>query len=114
MDEIISAAQALANALRSSKLYADYRRGRLRLAEHPELSSRILDFKKKQTAFEMKRMQNQSVTFEEEKYISHLYSELMQNEYAKNFLDAEDAFLTDYGRAMEIIASACEIDVIST
>jgi cell fate (sporulation/competence/biofilm development) regulator YlbF (YheA/YmcA/DUF963 family) len=111
MDEILAAAKALAETLRNGTLYKDYRKNRIRVAENPELSARMLDFKKKQAAFEMKRLQNQPVTFDDEKFISHLYAEMTQNETARKFLASEEAFLEAYRQVMEMLGEACEIDV---
>ena len=111
MDEVLKQAKALADALRGSDVYNAYRRERIRVAENPALADNMLTFKKKQAAFELKRLQNQPVTFDEEKHISHLYAELSQNETAKRYLDRESAFLNVYRQVTDMLNDACEIDI---
>ena len=111
MNEIISSVQALAEALHDSSLYAAYRGDLTRIKDNPALFERVLDFKKKQAALEVKRLQHETVTFDEEKYIAHLYAELLQYEVAKSFLFSEKAFLEVYHQAMDILENAIEIDV---
>ncbi|MDR1664014.1 MAG: YlbF family regulator [Clostridiales bacterium] len=111
MDEITGAAQKLADALRESGLYKDYRKSKIRVTESPEISGRLLAFKKKQSLVETKRLQGQPVAFEEEKELSHLYAELSQSETARDFLLNEEAFLDAYRRMADILTAACEIDL---
>ena len=113
MDEILEAARKLSCMLNGSEVYKDYRKNRIRLAENPDLSRKLHEFKKKQSAYEMKRLQNIAVTFDEEKQISHLYSGLVQDETAKNYLKSEDEFLTIYSGVMDILNEACKIDIFS-
>ena len=112
MSEILAAAQTLADAISGSGEYADYRKSRIRVMENPDVAEKLFDFKKKQAAVELRRLQNQIITFDEEKQLSHQYAELSLNETAGRFLECEDVFLGLYNRALELINGACEIDVI--
>ena len=71
-ETILTTARQLAESLSTSDIYRNYRRSRIRLEGKPVLARKLLAFKKKQAAFETKRLHNQPVTFEEEKMISHL------------------------------------------
>ena len=110
MDDILKAAQALSDALKNSEIYKNYRKSHIGILANPEVSRRIHDFKKKQTAYELKRLQNIPNSFEDERHISHLYSELVLDEAAKNFINCEDEFLTTYHKVMEILNEACNIE----
>lgn len=113
-EAIGAAANALAETLRESALYREYRKSRICLEEKPELARRLLEYKQKQAAFEMKRLLGQTVSFDEEKYISHLYAELSLNAEASTFFAREDAFLEVYRQVLDMLGGACEIDTFGT
>ena len=111
-DEIISAAENLADAFKRSDLYRTYRRSRLRVEEQPDLAYRLRAYKHAQNAYELKRLRDNSPpSFEEEKRISHLRAELYLNRDARAFLDCEETLLALYRKAAELLENACEIEV---
>lgn len=111
--DILTAARHLADMLKDSAIYRDYRRSLLRLEEKPELAYRLRQYKKAQAAYEYKRLHEPSIPFEEEKNISHLYASLMLNEDANRFLACEDAWLSLYSRLFDLLNDACEIELFT-
>lgn len=111
--EMIRLAQALAETVKNSGLYRQYRRSRIRLEAKPDLADRLHQYKKKQHTYEYKLLQNQPASFDEEKLLSHLLAELTLNEDACEFLNSEKRLLDVYGQIMDIIHDACEIDLFS-
>lgn len=110
-DAILLAAQTLADTIKNSELYRSYRRSRIRVEGKPDLADRLHHYKKTQAAYEFKRLQNQPVTFDEEKYLSHLHAELSLNEDTGRFLAQEDQLLEAYRQILDILNEACEIDM---
>jgi cell fate (sporulation/competence/biofilm development) regulator YlbF (YheA/YmcA/DUF963 family) len=94
-DRITKAARALADELRASGLISDYKRAAAALDADPALCLRVDEYQRRQAAFERKRRQG-GVSFDEEKVISHLYSELSLDETAAEFLRCELRLLRFY------------------
>jgi hypothetical protein len=68
-----------------------------------------MDFKHTRQALEYKRLSS-GISFEEERHLSRLYSELMLSEQAAGFLTCEAALLGLYKQTVDTIHAAFELD----
>ena len=103
-------AYLLANKIRSSSLYQNYLVHRNVIEKDTALMERVRAFKRAQIALETKRSLS-GITFEEEKQVSHLYTELSLHPIAGAFLDAENQIATLYRSIVDSIYDGCELEV---
>jgi cell fate (sporulation/competence/biofilm development) regulator YlbF (YheA/YmcA/DUF963 family) len=110
-DEILNAARSLADAIKQSGIYLEYRASLLKVHEQPALDLKLRIFKQLQAEAEAGLQPGQPVPFETEKDISHRYTELVNNSDAALFLSSECEMLNIYTEIMEIIDGSCEIEL---
>jgi len=102
----------LAERFNQSALYHDFQHSKKLLEEDPVLLARVKEYKKVQTEFEYKRLHGDSMTnFDEEKYVSSLYTELSLCKVAGAFLVAENALLELYRQAFDTLCEACDLEL---
>jgi cell fate (sporulation/competence/biofilm development) regulator YlbF (YheA/YmcA/DUF963 family) len=106
-DKIWAAANTLAETLKDSQLYKDYRKSRIQLEQYPNVAAKVRQFKQLQAEYEAKS----DLSFDEEKTISYSYAELMRHSAAAAFLEREQTLLHTYGRLIELIDQAWDIDL---
>jgi cell fate (sporulation/competence/biofilm development) regulator YlbF (YheA/YmcA/DUF963 family) len=110
-EEILSAARNLAEAIKQSKIYRDYRASLLKVHEQPALDLKLRMFKQLQAEAEANLQPGQPIPFETEKDISHRYTELVNNSDASVFLYSECELLKIYTEVLDIIDDACELEL---
>jgi cell fate (sporulation/competence/biofilm development) regulator YlbF (YheA/YmcA/DUF963 family) len=110
-DRILNAARNLAEAIKQSDIYRDYRSSLLKVHEQPALDLKLRMFKQLQAEAEAGLQPGQPVPFETEKDISHRYTELVNNSDASLFLFSECELLKIYTEVLDIIDDACEIEL---
>jgi cell fate (sporulation/competence/biofilm development) regulator YlbF (YheA/YmcA/DUF963 family) len=108
-EELINAANKLAEGFSKSKIYSDYMLYKEQIKNNPELFANLMEFKHIQQALEYKRSHS-GISFEEERHLSRLYSELTLNEQAAGFLACESALLNLYKQTVDTIHAAFELD----
>jgi cell fate (sporulation/competence/biofilm development) regulator YlbF (YheA/YmcA/DUF963 family) len=110
-DDILNAARNLAEVIKQSGIYRDYRASLLKVHEQPALDLKLRMFKQLQAEAEAGLQPGQPVPFETEKDISHRYTELVNNTDASMFLSSECELLKTYTDVLDIIDAACEIEL---
>jgi cell fate (sporulation/competence/biofilm development) regulator YlbF (YheA/YmcA/DUF963 family) len=108
-EEILTAARNLAETVKNSGIYREYRASLLKVYEQPALALRLQMFKQLQAEAEI--TPGQPIPFEKEKDISHRYTELVNNPDASLFLSSEERMLQIYSEILRIIDGACEIEL---
>ena len=111
MENIIKDIEALSVKIKNSDVYNNYLDIKQIIETDINLKNELDVFKKVQTDYEIKRIQNVNIEFSEEQYISKLYSDLMLNENAKRFLLAEEALLELIKNVNNIIINSFEPDI---
>ena len=111
MDDVIAYAHELADKIKHCESMRQYEAAKACVAADEALMLKIKEFKKIQIAFEWKKMQGEPPDFNEERYLSKLYTDLMLDDDAKAFLAAERAVLTMIEKLHQTIHTACQIDV---
>jgi cell fate (sporulation/competence/biofilm development) regulator YlbF (YheA/YmcA/DUF963 family) len=111
---ILETTRQLADTLKKSGLYRDYLSSRIRAESQPELVQSLRAFKKAQAEYENKRLSaKEPYSFDEERTVIHMYTELMLNEDARVFLKNEGALLNLWNQLAEILGGACEIELFN-
>jgi len=105
--KILSAARKLADTLRESELYQAYRKSRIQLERYPDVAAQLKEFKQAGAAHASRR----TLSFDEERHISHLYAELTRHPAAAAFLEREQVLLDTYGKMIDVIDEAWEMDL---
>lgn len=88
-----------------SESYQEYVKYKKAIETEPALYDRIMTFRQAHIEFQMKVMQNQNPSFEDEKYVSSLYSSLMLNTDARNFIESEKKVLNILQTVYETLGS---------
>ena len=110
-DKVISIAGELSDELSKTECCARFCHYKQIVGADPILYNRIKDFKKAQIEFEYRELQDSPLSFEEEKNVSKLYSELVLNDNARHYLESEKAVLELFSRIIDIVSAACKIDI---
>lgn len=111
MEEILALTREIAFSIKESNIYKDYLEARQKVDNNPDLKKKIVDFKQKHVEFQSKRSKNEDVSFDEEKYVSRLYFDLMLNDEAKKYFDNEEVLLHLMGSIYKTLDEECRIDV---
>ena len=109
-NELLAEAQKLAAGFQKSSLYQDYCRHKKTLEADPLLMGKVEAFKSGRMELESKRMQEGSVSFDEEKRIAQQYTELSLHPAAGAFLLCEYELLQLYKQAFDILSEACVME----
>lgn len=108
---IYDTANKLAQEIKQSEEYANYKMAKETLNMKKELKDKIEEFEKTRYEVQIVAMQTGKNDEEKTKKMQELYIELMENEDAKRFFDAELRFNTIIADVNRIIGEAV-IDVI--
>jgi len=107
--DIVEETEKLAAVLQGSKMYEEYKRYKTELQAEPLLLERVQVYKNAQMELESKRLQNGSVSFDEERRLAATYSELSLHPLAGAYLRLEYQMLQMYKRLFDVLTEACEI-----
>ena len=110
--KIYDTANKLAQEIKESEEYVNYKMAKRAIALNPDLNIKIKEFEKMRYESQMKIMQTGETDEKELAHMQKMYEKLVQNMDAKNFLDAEAKFnllMTDVNK---IIGDSIK-DVIS-
>ncbi|MCL2350949.1 MAG: YlbF family regulator [Firmicutes bacterium] len=91
MSEVLALARALAEAFRDSPELAAYRFAKAAVLSDPALARRLAEYKQALFGHRMKAASGETPPFDEEKILSHMYSELFLNDRTREFLEREEA-----------------------
>lgn len=111
MDKILNLADEITISIKNSELYQNYLNSKDKINKDSELKKRIKDFREKSMSFQSKLMQNQEVSFEEEKYISSLYFGLIVNEDVKTYFKNEELLLNLMANIYNKLGNECRLDL---
>ena len=112
MNNIYDTVNRLAQEIKQSEEYVNYKMAKQAIALNPDLNIAIKDFEKKRYESQMKIMQTGETDEKELAKMQKAYSKLVENPDAKKFLEAEAKFnllMTDINK---IIGESIK-DVIS-
>lgn len=108
---IYDTANRLAQEIRQSEEYVNYKMAKEALNMNSELKEKMKEFAQKRYEVQMEYMQTGNKNEHREKKIQDLYMELIQNEEAKRYFDAETKFNIVIADVNKIIGEAIR-DVI--
>jgi cell fate (sporulation/competence/biofilm development) regulator YlbF (YheA/YmcA/DUF963 family) len=104
LDEVRRAAEKLAESIKNSDLYVAYQRSYEDCKPDEAMMTRLREFKATETA--AWNQCDESISFEDEKKISALFSQLVLNEKTKTFLENEAKLCAMLRDVYRITASA--------
>ena len=108
---VYDTANKLASEIKQSEEYANYKMAKQAINLNYELKSKIDEFEKARYEDQITMMQTGKQDEEKAKKVQEIYVELMENEEAKKYFDAELKFNILIGDVNKIIAEAVK-DVI--
>ena len=109
LDKIIKMANELAEEFLSCEPYMEYSRIKLRLEQNPELKEKIAEFEKTSDIYEKKRIDNEYVSFDDERTISDMYTDLWLSEDGRAYLESQKELCGILRRTLEIIELKCTL-----
>ena len=110
--QVYDTANRLAQEIKDSEEYVNYKMAKQAINLNPEIKSQIDEFEKARYEQQIEVMQTGKQDEEKMKNVQNLYGELIQKEEAKKYFDAELKFNILLGDVNKIISEAVR-DVIS-
>ena len=110
--QVYDTANRLAQEIKDSEEYVNYKMAKQAINLNQEIKSKIDEFEKARYEQQIEVMQTGKQDEEKMKKVQSLYGELIQNEEAKKYFDAELKFNILLGDVNKIISEAVR-DVIS-
>ncbi|SES71815.1 Cell fate regulator YlbF, YheA/YmcA/DUF963 family (controls sporulation, competence, biofilm development) [Natronincola peptidivorans] len=104
-------AHQLANSLKGSNQYQDYKKLEKRVKENPQNKTMIEDFRKRQIEIQGLQMMGQEVEESKMKELQNLHNTLMQNPLIAEFIHAEYKLTQMMGDIYKILGDALELDI---
>lgn len=101
----------LAKEIRESQEYGEYKKLKEQLENMPEVKVKLEEFEKARYQVQIAGIQGTQVDEEKKAKMQQLYVELIQNDFMKQYFDAELKFNVILGDINKIIAEAVQ-DVI--
>ncbi len=89
---VYDTANKLAGEIKESEEYANYKMAKQALDLNTELKIKMTEFEKQRYEVQIEMMQSGKQDEEKYKKVQELYAELVQNDVAKNFFEAETKF----------------------
>lgn len=108
---IYDTANRLAQEIKESEEYANYKMAKQALDLNTELKIKMKDFEKLRYEVQIEVMQTGKRNEEKEKKLQEVYAELIENSEAKNYFEAETKFNIIVADVNKIIGDAIK-DVI--
>ena len=96
----------LANEIKTSEQYTEYKKMKEKINELPELKEKIDEFEKTRYITQLTTMQGQEPSREQIEQMQKIYLELIQNETTKKYLDVELAFNTMLADINKVLGEA--------
>lgn len=110
--DVIEMAGLLAEKLKETEAHTNYERSKNKIHMDEDLTLKIYRYKKMNFDYQHKLMNNIEPSFDEEKKISGLYSELLLNDDARLFLESEKKLIDLVSDIYNIIGEACGLEII--
>ena len=109
--QVYDTANRLAEELKNSEEYVNYKMAKETLSLKPDLKKKIMEFEEARYDAQITAMQIGKADEEKTKKMQQLYIELIENDEAKKFFDAETKFNIVLADVNKIIGDAIK-DVI--
>ena len=109
--QVYDTANRLAEELKNSEEYVNYKMAKETLSLKPDLKKKIIEFEEARYDAQITAMQTGKADEEKTKKMQQLYIELIENDEAKKFFDAETKFNIVLADVNKIIGDAIK-DVI--
>ncbi len=109
--QVYDTANRLAEELKNSEEYVNYKMAKETLSLKPDLKKKIMEFEEARYDAQITAMQTGKADEEKTKKMQQLYIELIENDEAKKFFDAETKFNIVLADVNKIIGDAIK-DVI--
>ena len=90
--QVYDTANRLAEELKNSEEYVNYKMAKETLSLKPDLKKKIMEFEEARYDAQITAMQTGKADEEKTKKMQQLYIELIENDEAKKFFDAETKF----------------------
>ena len=104
--QVYDTANRLASEIKSSEEYANYQMAKQAISLNIDLKKKLDEFEKARYEEQISTMQTGKPDSEKIKKVQELYSELIENEEAKKYFDAELKFNILIGDVNKIIAES--------
>ncbi len=111
-NDLIAMANEISDKFISSELYKEYLELLEKIEKNKSLKDKISNYKMEQINFQGKVLANEPTSFEEEKKLSSLYTELIMNEDCRKFLKVEAELLKALNQIYEALGD--KIDIVTT
>ena len=108
---VYDTANKLASELKTSNEYLEYKKMKEELNQNPEVKQKIKEFEEKRYAVQLEALKGEEQEKEKLEGMQKIYIELMQNDIAKSYFDAELKFNVLIADVNKIIAESVQ-DVI--
>lgn len=105
MNELKEMASALGEKISQSPCYKEYLQYKDNVEKNEELGQKIRELKQRQLELEVRHMEGAAVSLEEEKQLSHLYSQVLLEQDGAGFWKSERAII---GLLAEIFGTISE------
>ncbi len=105
---VYDTANKLAQELRSSNEYLDYKNIKVKLDENPDVKAKIREFEEKRYAVQLEALKGEEQDKTKLEEMQKIYVELMQNELAKSYFDIELKFNVLIADVNKIIAESVQ------
>lgn len=103
---VYDTANKLAQEIKDSQEYSEYKKIRETMNSNPELKSKIDDFEKLRYDIQLLAMKGEEVTEEKNKKLQEMYTILIQNKEIKEYFDLEIKFNIMIADVNKIIAES--------
>lgn len=103
---VYDTANELAQEIKKSEEYVNFKMAKEALGLNPELKKKIEEFDLTKYEVQLTTMQTGKTDEEKNKKLQDLYSELIENQEAKKYLDAETQFNILFSDVNKIIGEA--------
>lgn len=111
MKEAVEKSKEISDIIKNSSDYQEYLELKSKVCEDSALKEKINNYKTAQVAFQTKIMNGEIVSFEEEKSLSKMYTELEINLLSRSFLLVENKLLSLLNDIYENIGDSLEIEI---
>ena len=108
VENIIKKTNELVNEFKNCGPYIEYMRIKSTFGENPGLKTKLAEFEKASELFENKRLQGE-ISFDEERVISSMYTELWLSEDGRAYLESKNELYKILGDIFEIIENQCAL-----
>jgi len=105
---VYDTANKLASELRSSPEYLEYKKLKEELNQNPDIKEKMKDFEKARYDIQLEALKGEEGQKAKMEETQKIYAELIQNEFARKYFDAELKFNVLLADVNKIIAEAVQ------